>query len=316
MMLRQTRWVLGVLAAAVLVTAVHADLADYVKKPEKDNSWKLNETITVAQGTVYDLKLVSQTWHDITWEHQLQIYQPKGAQPARTMLVWNTGGNANPRWIAIGMALAEKVKAPVAILYNIPNQPLLDGKKEDALIAETFVRALKDNDDTWPLLLPMVKSVVKAMDALQEFGKQEWKLAPESFVITGGSKRGWTTWLTGATDPRVKAIAPMVFDMLNMKEQIPHQIKSFGAPSEQIADYTRIGLTALPDTPEVQKLFALVDPYFYKEKLAMPKLLLLGNNDPYWTVDALNLYWDGLKGDKWVVYIPNAGHDLTQKDRD
>src|SRR5581483_12389999 len=110
-----------------------------------------------------------------------------------------------------------------------PNQPLLDGKREDALIAETFVRYLKTGDGDWPLLFPMVKSLVRAMDALQEFAKQELKVEIRRFIVSGGSKRGWTTWLTGATDPRVTAIAPLVIDTLNMREQMPHQLKSFGA---------------------------------------------------------------------------------------
>src|SRR5947207_35598 len=57
----------------------------------------------------------------------------------------------------------------------------------------------------------------------------------------------------------------------------------------------------------------MVDPWQYRDKLAMPKLIVNGSNDPYWTVDALNLYWDDLKGDKWVLYVPNAGHNLMQK---
>jgi PhoPQ-activated pathogenicity-related protein len=210
--------------------------------------------------------------------------------------------------------VARQSGAPVAVLYGIPKQPLFDGKKEDALIAETFVRYLKTKDDSWPLLFPMVKSVVKAMDALQAFSKEEWKEPVKEFIVSGGSKRGWTTWLTAATgDPRVKAIAPMVIDTLNMVEQMKHAQEVFGKPSLMVHDYVERGLIPLPDTDEARKLWRMVDPYSYRDKLTMPKLLLMGNNDPYWTTDALNLYWDELKGPKWVTYIPNAGHDLQQE---
>ena len=30
-------------------------------------------------GTVYDIDLVSQNWHDIKWDHKLQVFVPKGA---------------------------------------------------------------------------------------------------------------------------------------------------------------------------------------------------------------------------------------------
>jgi PhoPQ-activated pathogenicity-related protein len=307
---------LAVLGGMVAAAHVRADLKTYVERPEPAFSWKLKEKTDHPLGTVYDLRLVSQTWQEITWEHQLQVYQPKDIAPSPTILLWNTGGNASPASIAMAMDLAQRIKAPVAFLYNIPNQPLFEGKKEDALIAETFVRYLKTKDENWPLLLPMVKSVVKAMDALQAFSKEEWKQPIDSFIISGGSKRGWTTWLTAAADPRVKAIAPLVIDTLNMRAQMPHQLKSFGKYSEQIGDYTRLGLPDLKEGAEVKRLYEIVDPYSYRDKLTLPKLLINGNNDPYWTVDALNLYWDDLKGDKWVTYVPNAGHNLQQKDKE
>ena len=54
----------------------------------------------------------------------------------------------------------------------------------------------------------------------------------------------------------------------------------------------------------------MVDPYTYRDRLTKPKLLINGTNDRYWTLDALDLYWDELKGPKYVVELPNAGHGL------
>ena len=150
-----------------------ADLLEYVQKPEPHFAWKLVHKIDSPAGVVYDIEMTSQTWEGIDWTHQLQVYQPKDIAPNAVMLLYNTGGKANDANIAFGMGLAIQVGAPCAILYGIPNQPLFDGKKEDALIAETFVRFLKTNDADWPLLFPMAKSVVKAMDALQAFSMQE-----------------------------------------------------------------------------------------------------------------------------------------------
>jgi PhoPQ-activated pathogenicity-related protein len=308
---------LPLLGMGLVASPGWADLEQYVRKPEAQFNWKLKDKIESEQsgGRTYDLHFVSQTWQEITWEHQLQVYQPRGVAPNSTMFLWVTGGSARPAHIALGLELARKIRAPVGFLYHIPNQPLLETKlREDDLIAETFVRYLKSKDENWPLLLPMVKSVVKAMDVLQAFGKQEWGEPIDRFIISGASKRGWTTWLTAAIDQRVRAIAPVVIDTLNMRAQMARQLEVFGAYSASLAPYTSRGLVPIPETPEGERLLSMVDPWAYRDRLTLPKLIINGSNDFYWVTDALNLYWKELRGDKWVLYVPNAGHNLLRQD--
>jgi PhoPQ-activated pathogenicity-related protein len=157
----------------------------------------------------------------------------------------------------------------------------------------------------------MAKSLVKAMDAVQDVLRKEWKEDAKGFIVSGASKRGWTTWLTAAADPRVCAIAPMVIDTLNMRAQLPHQLKMFGKLSDSIRDYTERGLVPMKDTEEENRLWTWVDPFTYKAKFTVPKLIVLGTNDSYWSTDALNLYWDELPAQKWISYTANAGHNLV-----
>lgn len=313
--------VVGLFACAGLTlwaTPVRADLESYIRKPEAAYAWKQNGKTSrePAGDQIYDLHFVSQTWQGKDWQHQLQVYRPESVAPAAMMFLWVTGGSATPGQIAFGMELARKSKAPVAFLYHIPNQPLLEDQLvEDDLIAETFVRYLKTKDESWPLLFPMVKSVVKAMDVLQAFGRSEWAEPTSKFIVAGASKRGWTTWLAAAVDARIGAIAPVVIDTLNMRAQMPRQLKAFGAYSARLQPYTSRGLVPIPESAEGQRLLSMVDPWAYRERLTLPKLIINGTNDFYWATDALNLYWNELPANKWVIYVPNAGHDLRRQDR-
>ncbi|MBI3878654.1 MAG: hypothetical protein HY301_01135 [Verrucomicrobia bacterium] len=309
------------LALAITFAAIsaRADLAEYLARPDTSYEWTLREKMEGATATTYDLRLTSQTWHDLKWQHNLLIFVPKGVTNANTALLLIEGGSntkmdAKPSLdtLLYGAMIAAKVGAPCAVLKQVPNQPLFGNLKEDALIAETFKRFMETKDESWPLLLPMVKSAVRGMDTVQAFCAKETPLRIKKFIVTGASKRGWTTWLTSGSDARVVALAPMVIDVLNMGPQMEHQKHELGALSAQTGDYHK--LLARPEDDLTRRLWSIVDPWTMRAKLTQPKLVILGNNDPYWSTDALNLYWDGLTVPKWIHYEPNAGHDLSPRD--
>jgi len=295
-------------------SVARAGLDEFVKKPDTAFAWSAAGTITTPAGTITSIKLTSQLWQGITWKHDLRVYEPREIAYPDAMLLFITGGD-NDRQASDddhkqAFGLAQLCGARVAVLPQVPNQPLLDGKTEDELIAETFVRYLQTKDENWPLLFPMVKSAVRAMDALQVWAREQGKPPVTRFVVTGGSKRGWTTWLTGAVDDRVVAIAPMVIVMLNLGKQGPNQLKVWGQYSEQIHDYVERGLMETVATPAGTNLWKMVDPFTFRDRLTKPKLLINGTNDRYWTLDALDLYWNELRGPKYLLELPNAGHDL------
>jgi PhoPQ-activated pathogenicity-related protein len=308
-------------ALALARAPLTGPLADYVAAADNSYGWVKRTEGTILGCEYVELTLTSQTWRGVTWKHQLFVLKPAQLnRESKHALLLIGGGNwrdelADPdeqlklpgeaQLLAIA---AEQMQTPVAILLHVPQQPIFDGKREDEAIAYTFREFLKTEDSTWPLLLPMVKSAVRGMDATQAVADKEWDLDIDSFTVTGASKRGWTTWLTAAADDRVTAIAPMVIDMLNMSPQIALQRESFGELSDEIDDYR--GLDMQIDTPRGKALRQIVDPYEYRARLTLPKLIILGTNDRYWPLDAEKNYWNDLEGEKFLLRIPNNGHGL------
>ncbi len=312
-----------------LTSPVHADLEAYVNKPDETYKWQKRAEFEALGVECAELRMVSQTWHGITWKHRMFVARPKTMDTESQALLVIGGGSWRDRYDTPPSAdarppgmftkyvvpIAHLARMPVAMVSQVPFQPMFGGKKEDAIISLTFQKFLETKESDWPLLLPMTKSAVRAMDTVQAYAKQEWSVDIRNFTVTGASKRGWTTWLTGAADPRVNSIAPMVIDTLNMGPQMRHQLETWGTYSEEIADYTERGIQDQMNSPLGKKLTAVVDPYSYRKALTMPKLIMIGTNDRYWPLDALNLYWDDLEGENNILYVPNKGHGLDDLTR-
>ncbi len=311
---------IGLLSAIPLMlsTAAGADLKQYVRRPDESYAYRVVGTHPVGPTTAYLVRMTSQTWRGIEWKHWLSLLVPERItrpDQAVLMVVGGDNGDGMPDHESTEARLlaqaAHQSGSIVAVLQQVPNQPLFDGLREDNLISYTFARFLESGEADWPALLPMVKSAVRAMDTVQAVAEQRLNQTISRFVVSGASKRGWTTWLTAAADPRVGAIAPMVIDMLNVGPQMRRQLETYGTYSRMIREYEQRGVIQRMNTPRGRRLAAIVDPFRYRDALRMPKLVVLGTNDPYWTVDAANLYFSQLHEPAQLHYAPNAGHGLS-----
>lgn len=297
-------------------------LQAYLKTDDKRYQWSVHDSYSVGDVQAASLLLTSQQWHEYIWTHELVVLIPREVQYDGALLFITGGSNKKgiPNWtkrddgmIRSLAEVATKNKGIVAMVRQTPNQPLAGDLTEDALISYTLHNFKGDGDYTWPLLFPMVKSAVKAMDAVQEYASEHAQKKVGRFVVSGASKRGWTTWLTGASDPRVAAIAPMVIDILNMPVNLEYQVKMFNGYSEQIEDYVKLEIPQTASSEKGKAITTMVDPYSYRRKLTLPKMLFMGTNDEYWTVDAVKHYIDSIPGKNYIHYVPNVGHDLGDK---
>ena len=57
------------------------------------------------------------------------------------------------------------------------------------------------------------------------------------WATAGASKRGATTWFTGAVDDRIIGIAPIVFDVLSFKAGVQHMYETLGNWTFAFTDY-------------------------------------------------------------------------------
>ena len=163
------------------------------------------------------------------------------------------------------------------------------------------------------IALPMTKAAVRALDTVTDFmaTQKGGDVKVNRFVVTGASKRGWTTWSTAAVDQRVWAIIPIVIDMLNTEASFKHHRGAYGGYAEAVYDYTELRIMKWMGSPEFAKLKRIEDPYEYRDRLTMPKFCLNSAGDQFFLPDSWQFYWKGLKGPKHLrlfSLLPGQDH--------
>ncbi|HOZ47574.1 MAG TPA: PhoPQ-activated protein PqaA family protein [Candidatus Hydrogenedentes bacterium] len=308
----------------VLITALAGATAldDYVAAPDPAYTFSIADTTVNSGYTTYLVAMTSQTWRSsaevnhTVWTHWLTVFVPDEPTNTTALLVVNGGDNGDAPMDLEPYAgmLVTATGSVMALLEQVPNQPLrftgASGSfSEDRIIAYSYDKYLTTGDPTWPALLPMVKSAVRAMDTVQAVASAH-DVTVDGFVVGGGSKRGWTTWLTAAVDPRVVAFAPIVIDILNMAPQMDHHYKAYGAYSDAVHDYVDYNIFDRIDTPEGAALRQIVDPYEYRARYTMPKYIINATGDEFFLLDGSQFYYDDLPGEKRLRYVPNSGHSV------
>jgi len=224
---------------------------------------------------------------------------------------------------SFGGIVAVRTRMIMSHLHQIPNEPAIfyaekppKYRSEDGLIAYAWSHFINDTSKPeWLPRLPMVKSVIKAMDAIAQFAASQKFATITKFLVAGASKRGWTTWLTPAVDDRIVAIIPIVMPMLNMVKVINKLWRSLGLWSFALDDYQKLHLMDYLNTPHFQDMADIIDPMVYYNSLArIPKWLITATGDEFFIPDAPREFWRQVPGPKYLRVIPNCEHSLAGHD--
>ena len=243
--------------------------------------------------------------------------------------------------VAVASRLAVSTGAVVAALFNVPNealffvdepgQPLERGRHRCVHVGALHqprcrLAATRSTEAacSWVLELPMTKAAFAAMRAVEEHR------AVEARARSGGERRARVarrgrvkarlddmassarSTRARARARRVRAIAPLVLDALDLRASLHHHFAAYGGWTFAFEDYWRMNITARLDEPETASLFALIDPISYAERFAgLPKLVGDATNDEFFLPDDWRYWIERMPAPTSFFMAPNAEHSLA-----
>lgn len=305
----------------------------YVARPDPSFAWKVAKTF---DGDGYHgavLELTSQTWMTEAesdrpvWKHWLTVAIPDKLTSSKAFLYINGGStqsnmptDAAPRFAQ----MAVDTGSIIADLGQVPNQPIRfadtpdKARVEDDMIAYLQARYDADKNPEALARLPMVKSGTTAMTAIQQFmASPEGGAHPiDGFVVSGGSKRGWTSWLVGLLDDRVIGMIPIVINVLDFDAMVRHHWQTMGYFSPAVGDYVNHKLVPNEIGGKMDVINAIEDPFVYRgrPRMQIPKFIVNAVGDEFFPPDITRYSYHLLPGSKRLRMLPNSRHSTAGTD--
>ena len=320
-------------------TAHGRALDDYVNEVDPTFNYTYGNVTVEGNGwTAYMYLMYSLKWlrpEDTDahiWWHQMAIIIPHGVNKSLDSALLYITGETNDRnqWdfpdlkdegLKLAGALCYETKSPGAVVWQIPNQPIRfaddpyhSNRDGDAILGLTWWRYVHNTTDpTWIALFPMVKASVRALDVLNAVVPihAPGMVNPNKFFVAGASKRGWTTWLVGAVDPRVIAIIPIVLCAVNVHAFAHRQWQFYGAWTFALEPMWQMNFTQDLDEPNTKKLFYEMDPWYYMDNLTMPKLAINAVGDEFQMPDDQRYWAHDMPGEMNLLMVQNAEHSMA-----
>jgi len=219
------------------------------------------------------------------------------ALPELTAAVWSS------------VFMATRTRAVAVSLFNalnnyetFSNDPTHQHRYEDEIKAYTWIDFMTTGakEPERIMELPVAKSVVRGMDVVSAFTARLPSGQVTQFGVYGHSKLGMATWMAGAVDSRVKAIAPTAM-LMGLESLVPKHnpalLQQKRNPYEQMQFWR--------GTREIEKLYKIISPLNWMDKITVPKLVIMDTNDEWMdnTIPEVAKWWPELPEPKGLLFV-------------